>query len=107
MCLAKRARVDSPPPAATPVLLDPKGKSSVDLYLHPNANEEDHRQEDVLEVDAWAQRRLIAHVGMNQAVGVNDTQEITTTLLNREPPQKAKRQKIIIRKILKQKPDIM
>ncbi|KAI5073692.1 hypothetical protein GOP47_0011705 [Adiantum capillus-veneris] len=52
MCLAKRARVDSPPPAATPVLLDPKGKSSVDLYLHPDADEEDRRQEDVLEVDA-------------------------------------------------------
>ncbi|MCO5607364.1 hypothetical protein L7F22_061560 [Adiantum nelumboides] len=34
-CLAKRARVDSPPPATTPLLLDPKGKSSVDLYLHP------------------------------------------------------------------------
>ncbi|MCO5548675.1 hypothetical protein L7F22_002134 [Adiantum nelumboides] len=43
--LVKRARVDSPPPAATPVLLDPKGKSSVDLHLHPDADEEDHRQE--------------------------------------------------------------
>ncbi|KAI5065528.1 hypothetical protein GOP47_0020223 [Adiantum capillus-veneris] len=188
MCLAKRARVDSPPPAATPILLDPKGKASVDLYFHLDADEEDRRQEDVLEVDAWAQRsggkrtpfgpqaalahylgtlptgvvvfvhadyspngrynifalrslskalclttlaqtanlvvlvkkdfaistfgvnfrgRLIAHVGMNQAVEVNDTQEITTTLLNREPPQKSKRQKIVIRKILKQKSDIM
>ncbi|MCO5573319.1 hypothetical protein L7F22_027088 [Adiantum nelumboides] len=54
-CLAKHARVDSPPPATTPVLLDPKGKSSVDLYLHPDADEEDCRQEDVLEADAWAQ----------------------------------------------------
>ncbi|MCO5582175.1 hypothetical protein L7F22_036065 [Adiantum nelumboides] len=38
-CLAKCARVDSPPPAATPVLLDPKGKSSVDLHLHSDADE--------------------------------------------------------------------
>ncbi|MCO5586834.1 hypothetical protein L7F22_040778 [Adiantum nelumboides] len=44
-CLAKRARVDSPPPAITSVLLDPKGKSSVDLYLHPDADEENCTQE--------------------------------------------------------------
>ncbi|MCO5548434.1 hypothetical protein L7F22_001890 [Adiantum nelumboides] len=42
-CLAKCARVDSPPLATALFLLDPKGKSSVDLHLHPNANEEDCR----------------------------------------------------------------
>ena len=47
---------------------------------------------------------VLAHVAMNQAVGVSDSLQITTTLLNREPPQPAKRKKIVIKRLLKQKP---
>ncbi|MCO5569081.1 hypothetical protein L7F22_022788 [Adiantum nelumboides] len=48
----------APPPApamTTPTMVDHKGKLSIDLHSHPDTDEEDCKQDDVLEIDAWMQ----------------------------------------------------
>ncbi|MCO5554958.1 hypothetical protein L7F22_008498 [Adiantum nelumboides] len=55
---ALQALILAPPPApamTTPTMVDPKGKLSIDLHSHPDTDEEDCKQDDVLEIDAWMQ----------------------------------------------------
>ncbi|MCO5557830.1 hypothetical protein L7F22_011402 [Adiantum nelumboides] len=185
---ALQALILAPPPApamTTPTMVDPKGKLSIDLHSHPTTYEEDCKQDDVLEIDAWMQHFggkrkafgpgaalahyistllacevviihaeyspngrynlfalqslsktlclstlaqsanmkvlikktfatfvfgvnfrgwVLAHVAMNQVVGVSDSLQIMASLLNRDPPQPVKCQKIIVKKLLKHKP---
>ncbi|MCO5572246.1 hypothetical protein L7F22_025999 [Adiantum nelumboides] len=55
---ALQALILAPPPTpamTTPTMVDPKGKLSIDLHSHPDIDEEDCKQDDVLEIDAWMQ----------------------------------------------------
>ncbi|MCO5557512.1 hypothetical protein L7F22_011077 [Adiantum nelumboides] len=55
---ALQALILAPPPApamTTSTMVDPKGKLSSDLHSHPDTDEEDCKQDDGLEIDAWMQ----------------------------------------------------